>query len=371
MAKQVILAVAGAGKTYHVCHMIDKDKKNLILAFTHENIHNILNELMDAHGSIPELTSVMTFDSFVYRYLILPYESTIGEFFGYPELISSGITTVDPPKQRIKGRNGEPIANPYYHSKNEFEHYINRKKQYYCATLSELVLYIKKGRDSLIKRAAAAINMFYDHVLIDEFQDFREYDYELIISMAKQINNMVLVGDYYQHSVSATNNSGKPFQNKEGEVGYDAFCHEIEKQGFSIDQCTLMGSRRCSKNICSYVSRKLGISIEGNNKNEGDIIWVDETSIAAIIQNSNIIKLVYNNANKYPFRALNWSYSKGDTFSQTCVILTEQLEKIDDPAFSIKKIKPTTVNKLYVAMTRSKGNVYLIKASVLKKYLEQ
>lgn len=41
MAKRVILAVAGAGKTYHICHEIDPAKRNLILAFTHENIYNI------------------------------------------------------------------------------------------------------------------------------------------------------------------------------------------------------------------------------------------------------------------------------------------------------------------------------------------
>lgn len=32
MAKRVILAVAGAGKTYHICHEIDPTKRNLILA---------------------------------------------------------------------------------------------------------------------------------------------------------------------------------------------------------------------------------------------------------------------------------------------------------------------------------------------------
>ena len=45
MAKRVILAVAGAGKTYHICHTIDPTKRNLILAFTHENIFNIQKEL--------------------------------------------------------------------------------------------------------------------------------------------------------------------------------------------------------------------------------------------------------------------------------------------------------------------------------------
>ena len=49
MAKTVILAVAGAGKTYHICHNIDPAKRNLILAFTHENINNIQKELCAAH----------------------------------------------------------------------------------------------------------------------------------------------------------------------------------------------------------------------------------------------------------------------------------------------------------------------------------
>ena len=371
MAKQVILAVAGAGKTYHICHMIDRNKKNLILAFTHENIHNIMNELIHAHGSIPELTSVMTFDSFVYRYLVLPYEPTIRDFFGHSDFLSKGITTMDPPQQRILGRNGKMVANPNYHNKNDFEHYTTQKGMYYCATLSELVMQVKEGRTSLIKRAALAINTFFDHVLIDEFQDFREHDYDLIIAMAKQIDNLVLVGDYYQHSVSATHNSGRPFQKNKNEVKFDTFKSEIEKHGFSVDEHSLIGSRRCSKSVCDFVSKKLGISIVSSNQNAGDVIWVDDNNIGEVIQNSAIVKLVYNNARKYPFKAINWSYSKGDTYSQTCVILTDELEKMEDESFSISTIKPVTKNRLYVALTRSKGNLYLLRASLFKRYKSQ
>ena len=50
MAKQVILAVAGSGKTYHICHSINLQEKNLILAYTHENLRNIRKELVDANG---------------------------------------------------------------------------------------------------------------------------------------------------------------------------------------------------------------------------------------------------------------------------------------------------------------------------------
>lgn len=81
--------------------------------------------------------------------------------------------------------------------------------------------------------------MFYDCVLIDEFQDFREHDYDLIIALAKQLNDVVLVGDYYQHSVSATNNSGRPFKKKSVDVSYDEFIGELERAGFEVDITTV------------------------------------------------------------------------------------------------------------------------------------
>ena len=365
MAKKVILAVAGAGKTYHICHAIDPMKKNLILAYTHENIHNIQNELCAAHGCVPELATVMTFDAFVYHHLILPYEPSIAEHFSAPRFTSRGICLADPPPQRIKNDEGELVNNPKYRTKDKLTHYVTLKRQYYCATLSELALQVKKGRESLIKRAAARLNLFYDTILIDEFQDFREHDYDLIVKLAKLLNNVILVGDYYQHSVSATNNSGKPFKKKSVDVKYDEFIAELEAAGFEVDLSTLNKSRRCSIDVCNYVSTKLGIEIASTGNNTGSVIWVDEDA-EDILSDNQITKLVYQDAAKYSFRAMNWSYSKGDTMDVACVILTENFEKLDNDKFSAKKISISTLNKLYVAMTRSRGNLYLMKASTFK-----
>ena len=366
MAKRIILAVAGAGKTYYICHEIDLQKRNLILAFTHENIHNIQKELYDAYGCIPNLTKVETFDSFVYHELILPYEPSIGDYFGQPGFIANGICMKDPPAQRIKTKTGRFIANPLYKAKDQLDHYVTDRKQYYCATLSELVLQVKKKKDSLIKRVALRLNMFYDCVLIDEFQDFREYDYDLIIALAKQLNDVVLVGDYYQHSVSATNNSGKPFKKKSTDVSYDEFISELERVGFEVDTTTLDRSRRCSTEVCEYVSNKLGIKILSSGTNSGSVIWADENA-SCILENPSIIKLVYNNASRYTFKAMNWSYSKGDTVDKACVILTEDFEKLANDSFSTTNISVVTLNRLYVAMTRSRSNLYLMHFSTFKK----
>ena len=365
MAKRVILAVAGAGKTYHICHKIDPTKRNLIIAFTHENIHNIQKELCDAHGGVPELTTVSTFDSFVYHQLILPYEPSIAEHFGCPKFVSRGICTIDPPPMRIPTKGGKMVSNPHYFKKDRLAHYVTRRCQYYCATLSELVLQVKQKRESLVKRAAVRLNLFYDCVLIDEFQDFREYDYELIMALAKQLNDIVLVGDYHQHSVSATNNSGKPFKHKSSDVSYDAFIAGLKKFGFEVDLTTLDKSRRCSAEICRYVSKKLGISIASCGKNLGAVVWIDENA-SEILDDQQIVKLVYKDAANYTFRAMNWSYSKGDTVDSACVILTNNFEKLSEESFSPEGISTSTLNKLYVAMTRSRGNLYLMKASTFK-----
>lgn len=374
MAKQVILAVAGAGKTYHICRAINKDEKNLILAYTHENIRNIKRELIEAHGTIPMLTNVMTFSSFVYRFLLRPYEPTILRHFGRETFKSKGVTTSDPPPQQIRVPGGRYIANRDYVPKNRLEHYVNRIGQYYCSNLSELILHVRQNRDTLVKRAALSINEFYDTVSIDEFQDFREYDYDLIVALARQIDNVLLVGDYYQHSVSAVNNTGKPFESRSGDVNYESYKQALKDQNLDVDDSTLKASRRCCREICDYVKQKLLVDIESANEDCGHIIWLEE-NIEPVLDNDSITKLVFNNANTYSFKAINWSYSKGDTISSVCVILTDRFETLREDSFECAGIPRSTINKLYVAMTRTKGDLYIIRSSVFRsirtKYLKE
>ena len=360
MVKRVILAVAGAGKTYHICHNIDKDKKNLILAYTHENIKNIRKELINAFGGIPELTTVITFDAFVYRYLILPYEPSILKFFQQESLKTRDITLNKPVPQMI---NNKP--NPRYVKNDKIGHYVTSNGFYYCDNLSELVMNIKQGGNSLIKKIANNLNKFYNEILIDEFQDFREYDFDLITALAKEIDNITLVGDYNQHSVSATNNSGKPFKKGKTDVSYENFKSIISNLGFEVDETTLQSSRRCPENICKFVQKKLNIAFSHNNDNNGEVILVNK-NIEKILEDNNIVKLVYKNASKCNFRAMNWSYSKGDTFDNACVILTDKFEKIFNNDFSCRGISKITINQLYIALTRTKGKLYIIKNSDFK-----
>ena len=297
--------------------------------------------------------------------MVLPYEPSILKFFKKENFVTKGITLNKPePKKKKKKTNHK------YKPKGEIGHYLTEKGFYYCDNLSELITYIGKGKKRLIRKIATNINKFYDNILIDEFQDFREYDFDLITSLAKEVDNILLVGDYNQHSVSGQNNSGKPFKKNKKYISYCEFKEDMKKLGFEVDEDTLKASRRCPENICEFVKEKLKIEIKHNDKNN-NLGKVEVVSIKDNIENKldddSIVKLVYQGANKYKFKAINWSYSKGDTFDKVCVILTKDFENMDSQGFSCDEIPIITRNKLYVALTRTKGKLYIIKQSDFKK----
>lgn len=363
MDKKIILAVAGSGKTYKLGHDIDGAKRNIVLAYTNQNIKNIRKEIIDKYGKIPNNTLILTFDSFLYRYFIRPYEKMILKFWNKSELKIKGVEINIKPEPRFK--NGRP--NFKYKRKDEFEHYVLKDK-YYCSRIPELILYIKNENENLFKMAMNNINKFCDYIYIDEVQDFREKYYELLELIIKESNNIVLVGDYYQHSTNGENNSGKPFNN----CTYDQYVAKLNYLGLKVDTISLKKSRRCPKKVCEFVKEKFKIGIEAIDENpDGEIVFLEEEDeIDAILNDDSIMKLVYNNSKKYKFNSIGWGISKGDTFINTCVILTEEYSNIKSNSFRLPQSQITN-NKLYVAFTRAKKIVYVISKNKFDLYKEK
>lgn len=374
MDKKIILAVAGSGKTYTLCNSINPNERNLILAFTHQNLKNITSELVKKFKEIPHSTKIWTFDSFVYNNFILPFEPTIVSSFGKEEFHSNGITLNEPPESDWVRNNlrkkSKSNYNKYY-KKDELFHYIDpNTKCYYNKTTSELAIYCKK---LIIERALKRLQKFFDNIYIDEFQDFRKFDYDLICEISKSFTSVLLVGDYYQHSVIGDKNSGRPYKNSNKDIiSYEEFKLNLEKLGFFVDTTSLNKSRRCSKEICQFVKENLNINIDSEGKNDGKVIYVKEEDACKILNDDSIIKLTYKKSNTYPFKARNWSYSKGDTYKNVCVILTKTVTDKNTQKLKLKDNEESIVkNMLYVALTRTAGDLYIMTQSTLEKYLEK
>ena len=232
MDKKIILAVAGAGKTYKIGHEIDEKKRNIILAYTNQNIKNIKKEVSDMYnGSIPRNTQILTFDSFLYRYFIRPYEKLILKFWNKSNVNMKGVEVNIKPEPLFLNRK----FNYKYKKKDTFEHYVFKDK-YYCNRIPELIINVKKGNINLFKMAMDNLNKYCDYIFIDEVQDFREDYYNILEMIIKSSNNILLVGDYYQHSVNGQNNYGKPFKN----CTYKDYIKNLENLGLEVDTTSLV-----------------------------------------------------------------------------------------------------------------------------------
>lgn len=367
--KSIILAVAGAGKTYHICNHIDPSRKSLILTYTNGNIKNIQKELIRTYGEIPRLITVQTFDSFVYNKVIHPYEPLI--FKNFPEIPSKtyGVTLQPPPQPSLLEGVYRRI-NPFYFKKEHIWHYIEpNSRRYYLQNMSELVLYCK---NELLKIVANGLNELFDHIWVDEFQDFTQYDFKFLINLAKKLNNVTFVGDYYQHSSYQGKQNGTPYHRKNGvEIPIDEFLKTIPKS-FQLDRNTLSNSRRCSSEVCRLIKAVTNIPIHSAELNEGKVIWIrDIKQLRKIIENDSIKKLVYNKANSYTFNAVNWGYSKGDTYDESCVILTRGTSQIESKVYLDKSGTGISRNLLYIALTRTKGNLYLVTEELFSQISEK
>lgn len=370
MDKKIILAVAGAGKTYYICNNVDEKKRNLIIAYTNRNVNNIEKELINNKKN-NKYTKIFTFHKFLYNFFIRPYEISIGELFKCT-IKSNGLILDE--AQKPFDSNGN--YNNKYRNKKTINHYMINDR-YYSSNIAELILYLKDNSD-IFDRAVNNLNRFFDYIFVDEFQDFREENYKVLEEIIKKCNNITLVGDYFQHSVNGKTKSGIPFERKKfnvskrkyetQEISYNEFKEMLKKLSIIIDDKTLKKSRRCSEDICNYVSEKLKIDIESQKINKGNVIIINDVDKATeLLEDNNIKKLMYNAPYKWNFNADSWSYCKGDTYNDICVILTSNLNKLPSNDFSIKGISQKTINMLYVAMTRTKKDLYIISNDIFKK----
>lgn len=370
MGSRVILAVAGSGKTYSICRSVPEHGKTLILAFTHSNVNNIASELSGSWKSrfgcsVPDTVRVMTFDSFVYRYAVAPYVKTIAAYFGIPPTRFNGVTLKEPPMRKlmIKGRG---VLKPRYGQK-EILHYIDKAGDFYVANLCELVMMVKNGRDSLVKAVASAVSHFWDQVFVDEFQDFRLHSYRFLLEIAKKTGRLTMVGDYYQHSVLAKKATGIPFAGRSGEVPCEEFVEKLRGQKIDVDVTTLNASRRCPACVCLFVREKLGIAMTSSSKVQGLVRIVDADTVDMVMRDDTIVKLVWSDARTKPYRANNWSYSKGDTYEKVCVVLTERTDCITSGRLD-SGVGPIVRNRLYVALTRASAELYVMQSRLCNRW---
>jgi len=342
MDKKLIFAVAGSGKTYKIVQETAPDKKNLILTYTNENVRSIKSAVEDKYGRMPKNITVMSYFSFLYSFCFRPFHSY--------ELRDNSYTW----KMPVRGK-----VTPY---KNKVAHYVTKRRYLYSNRLAKFL--IEFGTVAKINQR---LEEFYDCLFVDEVQDFSANDFNFLLELSKANLGMMFVGDYFQHTFD-TSRDGNTRKNLH-KNGVEKYLKNFKDAGFEIDTNSLEKTRRCSPEVCQFITDIVGIPISTNNTESTNVIVVtDPEEACKLFDDESKVKLFYNDSSKFDCYSNNWGLSKGlNCYDDVCVVLNKGTqEKFENQKMS--SLADTTQNKLYVACSRPFGDLYIINEHHLKHF---
>jgi len=341
MDKKIILAVAGAGKSTYIVNKIEDTSKALIITYTELNAKLLKEKIIKKLGYIPKNVRVYTYFSFVYSFCLKP-------------LLGHQIN--------IRGINFENNFDRYV-KKTHLRFWFDKHNRVYANRISRLIIDV-----GILEEVLKKIDKYFDFVCIDEFQDFAGNDFDFMCKLTRLHSEVILVGDFYQHTFDTSRDG---IINKNLHSDYDKYCQRLLKSGFQIDKDLLSNSYRCSQSVCDFVSTKLRILIGSHNNKKVIVSLVEDADkIIEIFENSMVVKLFYQDSSKFRGNTQNWGNVKGaDSYNDVCVILNKKSFEYFKRN-NLNSLVESTKNKLYVACTRARGNLYFIEEKKLKELIK-
>ncbi|NPC93404.1 hypothetical protein HOO54_14445 [Bacillus sp. WMMC1349] len=186
----------------------------------------------------------------------------------------------------------------------------------------------------------------------DEFQDYNGADFKTMKYLLEKTKiRVTAVGDIFQSCLTPrARGASSPFN----KINSAADLKKKLSNKIMVNESELIKNRRVPPSVCEFIKSNLGIKIDSaSNVNAAIITLTEVESIHQIMIDSHIPNLIWNSRLKHALgnNYINWTYSKGDTYSQSCVILTDKTSRKDHwRSTSVK-----TRNALYVALTHSEG----------------
>lgn len=341
MDKTVVFAVAGSGKTRKIVNRLEKGGRCLVLTYTENNHADIRRRVIERFGCVPETVTIQTYFSFLNRFCYRPLL--------FMALRSQGVSFKMPPSFSAR----LPLNND--------KRYLDPGRRVYHCRMAKL-LDVKGCIQELVSR----IERYFDVVCVDEVQDFAGHDFNLLIQLSHAKVDMLLAGDFYQHTYD-TSRDGTVNRNLHAD--YTKYRLRFEEAGFYVDVTSLVNSHRCSKDVCDFIKFKLGIDIASAAGHRTQVTLVDSAAEADRLYSSReTVKLFYQQHELYGCHSNNWGGAKGlDHFHDVCVVLNKK-SWIACQSGAMLWASPITKNKLYVACSRARGNLYITSDLLFKRY---
>jgi superfamily I DNA/RNA helicase len=241
-------------------------------------------------------------------------------------------------------------------SRDRIDYYIDKQKRLYHNRVAKLL-----EQYSTLSDINMRIEKYFDNIFIDEVQDFAGHDFNLLRSISQSDVDIIMVGDFFQHTYD-TSRDGTV--NKNLHSDYHKYLDNFRTIGFNLDLETLNKSYRCSPAICKFISDNIGIEIDSHRHDETLVYLIeDENEIKEKLNSRDIVKLFYQGHHKFLGFSQNWGASKGiDHYKDVCVVLNKRTFDLFKTS-KLHELNPQTRNKLYVACSRARQNLYFVPES--------
>ena len=366
MPNRLIIAAAGAGKTYQIIseslEAVRAGKKVLVITYTEANQRELVSRFEEKEYALRANFVVKGWFSFLLEDFIRPYQTCL-----FPERIDSIRFNDSNPhrkgKYAIPGR-AESLASGGVNPKHYLSDGATSVHTQFIAKLARKVS--DQSENKAIKRLAE----IYDHLYIDEVQDLIGWDYE-VIDLVRQLSDLevICVGDFRQTIYATAHATKKPTTSAEK---LDKFI----SMGF--EQQPNSCSRRSLQSICDFADQVH--AGEGYEKTDSLVTQVPDefnshqgvfvvkhsdldsyleqfapTVLRWSIPASNFIK--NSNIDK-----VNFGKAKGLGFDRVLILPTNkilQYLKKDNKVFKQEKTEKSK-NQLYVAITRARYSLALL-----------
>lgn len=340
MGKKVVFAVAGSGKTTRIVEELGAGRRCLVFTYTDENADTLQRKIIAKYGRIPSGVKVMTYFTFLHSFCFRPL---IGLRLPNRGLGFSDLPEIDRFKQ------------------TDDRYYLDASRRLYHGRLAKLIL-VRGLMGEVLER----VDEFFDMICIDEVQDFGGNDFNFMLKLAGAKADLLLVGDFRQHTYDTSRDHGV---NKNLHDNFGTYAQRFREVGIEVDTESLSLSRRCSPAVCNFISERLGIPIRSSTDRVATVVEVrlqDEAD--ALWRRNGIVKLFYREHAAYDCRSQNWGASKGDDHhDEVCIVLNPKTHKAYKDG-KLHALSPLTLNRLYVALSRARGNVYLVSQNYMSRY---
>lgn len=340
MDRRLILAVAGSGKTTFLIDQLDLERKFLLVTYTDNNEQHLRLSIIRKFGYKPNNITVLTYYQFLIRICYRPYL-----------------------KDAIQAKSimwKQPPSHTMHFKRNDVRFYLSTDKLLYHNRIAKLCL------DNCAEKIKNRIERYFDCFMFDEVQDLAGHDFNLVQRILPTTKDCLMVGDFFQHTYETSvdgNVNSSLYQN------FNKYLKKWNSCRIKIDSSTLQKSYRCSPTICDFVKYHLNINIESHRTDCTKIIIVRTQEEAySLYMDNSIVKLFLLDCRKFDCFAYNWGASKGlDDFQDVCIILNKKSLNLFEKN-SLESLPSVTKNKLYVACTRAKRNIYFIPHIFIDKF---